>query len=443
MTNALLEAFIILLLILLNGVFAMSEMAVVSARKARLQDQANRGNRGARAALALADTPDRFLSTVQIGITLVGVLSGAFGGQTIASMISEAAERSPTLAPYSSAIGLGAVVLVITYLTLVLGELVPKRIALQNPERIAAMIAGPMTFVSRLAGPLVRLLSASTRFVGQVIGLPARTERPVTEEEIRILIEQGTEAGVFNEREQDMVESVFQLNDRHINTLMTPHTEIVWLDINDSPEDISAKLSACEFSSLPVVRGSLDHLVGIVRANDVASQLLTAEPLDLENLARPPLFVPETTTVSRLVELFRHSAAHSAMVIDEHGGIQGLVTEHDILETIVGELPSAQDLSEPQAVQREDGSWLLDGLMTLDEVRDVLDIGAVPGEERGAFETLGGFVMDQLGAVPTTGAHFSWGKYRFEVVDMDERRVDKILASPLPEATAPAPPSED
>lgn len=443
MTNALLEALIILLLILLNGVFAMSEMAVVSARKARLQEQANHGNGGARAALALANSPDRFLSTVQIGITLVGVLSGAFGGQTIATMITEAAERSSTLAPYSSAIGLGTVVLVITYLTLVLGELLPKRIALQNPEGIAAMVAEPMSFLSKLAGPLVHLLSASTRFVGRVIGLQPRTERPVTEEEIRILIEQGTEAGVFNEREQDMVESVFRLDDLHISTLMTPHTEIVWLDINDSPEEIRAKLSACEYSSVPVVRGSLDHLVGIVRANDLVAQILASEPLDLEKLARPVLFVPETTTVSRLVELFRNSAEHSALVIDEHGGVQGLVTEHDILEAIVGDLPSAQDLSQPQAVQREDGSWLLDGLMTLDEVRDVLDIGPVPGEERGTFETLGGFVMDQLGEVPIPGAHFTWGKYRFEVLDMDERRVDKLLVSPLPDATVPTPPPED
>lgn len=442
MTSVLLEATIIVLLILLNGVFAMSEMAVVSARKARLQEHANRGSGGARAALALADAPDRFLSTVQIGITLVGVLSGAFGGQTIAKLISEAAERSSTLAPYSSAIGLGTVVLVITYLTLVLGELVPKRIALQNPEGIAATVAGPMTFLSKLAAPLVRLLSASTRLVARLIGLPARTDRPVTEEEIRILIEQGTEAGVFDVREQDMVESIFRLDDRHVSTLMTPHTEIVWLDVDDSPEEIRTKLSECEYSSVPVVRGSLDNLVGIVRANDVVTQILASEPLDLKKLARPVLFVPETTTVSRLVELLRESAEHSVMVIDEHGGIQGLITEHDILEAIVGNLPSPQDLSQPQAVQREDGSWLLDGLMTLDEVRDVLDIGRIPGEERGTFETLGGFVMNQLGAVPTTGAHFSWGKYRFEVVDMDERRVDKILVSPQPPA-APNTPSSD
>ena len=441
MTSVLLEASIIVLLIILNGVFAMSEMAVVSARKARLQDQANRGSGGARAALALAEAPDRFLSTVQIGITLVGVLSGAFGGQTIARIISEAAESYPTLAPYSNAIGLGAVVVVITYLTLVIGELLPKRIALQNPEGIAATVAAPMTFLSRLAGPLVRMLSASTRLAGRLIGLQMRAESPVTEEEIRILIEQGTEAGVFDIREQDMVESVFRLDDRHISTLMTPHTEIVTLDVTDSPEEIRAKLSACDYSSVPVVRGSLDDLVGIVRANDIVTQLLAAEPLNLETLAQPVLFVPEITTVSRLVEQLRQSAEHSVMVIDEHGGIQGLITEHDILEAIVGDLPSAQDLSQPQAVQRDDGSWLLDGLMTLDEVRDVLDIGLVPGEGRGTFETLGGFIMDRLGAVPTTGAHFDWGSYRFEVVDMDEHRVDKILVSPLPRPGTSAPPA--
>jgi len=323
----------------------------------------------------------------------------------------------------------------------VIGELLPKRIALQNPEGIAATVATPMTFLSRLAGPLVRMLSASTRLAGRLIGLQMRAESPVTEEEIRILIEQGTEAGVFDIREQDMVESVFRLDDRHISTLMTPHTEIVTLDVTDSPEEIRAKLSACDYSSVPVVRGSLDDLVGIVRANDIVTQLLAAEPLNLETLEQPVLFVPEITTVSRLVEQLRQSAEHSVMVIDEHGGIQGLITEHDILEAIVGDLPSAQDLSQPQAVQRDDGSWLLDGLMTLDEVRDVLDIGLVPGEGRGTFETLGGFIMDRLGAVPTTGAHFDWGSYRFEVVDMDEHRVDKILVSPLPRPGTSAPPA--
>lgn len=442
MTSVFIEASVIFMLILLNGVFSMSEMAVVSSRKARLQDQANRGSGKARSALALAESPDRFLSTVQIGITLVGVLSGAFGGQTIAGLISDAAEKSPLLAPYSNAIGLGLVVLVITYLTLVLGELLPKRIALQNPERIASTVAGPMTFISKVASPLVHLLSTSTRLVGRLIGLPARTEQPVTEEEIRILIEQGTEAGIFKASEQDMVESVFRLDDRHISSLMTPHTEIVWLDVNDSPEEIRTKLRECKYSSVPVVRGSLDSLVGIVRANDVVTQLLASEPLNLEKLARPVLFVPETTTVSRLVEQLRRSAEPSVMVIDEHGGIQGLITEHDILEAIVGALPSAHDLTEPQAIQRDDGSWLLDGLMTLDEVREVVDIGLLPGEERGTFETLGGFVMDRLGAVPTTGASFMWGKFRFEVVDMDERRVDKILVSALP-ATGPDLPASD
>ena len=344
MTSVFIEATLIFMLILLNGVFSMSEMAVVSSRKARLQDQANRGSGKARSALALAESPDRFLSTVQIGITLVGVLSGAFGGQTIAGLISDAAEKSPLLAPYSNAIGLGLVVLVITYLTLVLGELLPKRIALQNPERIASTVAGPMTFISKVASPLVHLLSTSTRLVGRLIGLPARTEQPVTEEEIRILIEQGTEAGIFKASEQDMVESVFRLDDRHISSLMTPHTEIVWLDVNDSPEEIRTKLRECKYSSVPVVRGSLDSLVGIVRANDVVTQLLASEPLNLEKLARPVLFVPETTTVSRRVEQLRRSAEPSVMVIDEHGGIQGLITEHDILEAIVGALPSAHDL---------------------------------------------------------------------------------------------------
>ncbi|HMM29888.1 MAG: hemolysin family protein [Chloroflexota bacterium] len=429
MSRVAIEITIILFLLLLNGVFAMSEMAVVSARRARLQDQANRGSKGAKRALALAAAPDHFLSTVQIGITLVGVLAGAFGGQTIASLLSDQVRKVELLAPYADAIGLGLVVLAITYLSLVIGELVPKRIALQNPEGIAARVAGPMSFLSKLASPLVRVLSASTTLVIRLIGLRAAGETPVSEEEIRILIGEGTEAGVFDLREQEMVESIFRLDDRHISSLMTPHTEIVWLDVDDPPETVRAKLTGCEFSTVPLVRGSLDNLVGMVRAVDVAGQLLASEPLNLEKVARPVRFVPETATVSRLVEQLRLSAEHSVLVIDEHGGVQGLVTEHDILEAIVGDLPSDQDLSEPQAVRREDGSWLLDGLMTIDEVREVLESGPLPGEERGTFETLGGFVMDRLGAIPSTGAHFTWSRFRFEVVDMDGHRVDKILVT--------------
>lgn len=434
MSRILIEITVILALVIVNGLFAMSELAVVSARKARLQDRANRGSRGARAALTLAAAPDRFLSTVQIGITLVGVLAGAFGGQTIARLIGAELRQIEALAPYSDAIGLALVVLAITYLSLVIGELVPKRIALQNPEGIAAAVAGPMMHLSRLAGPLVRLLSTSTTLVVRLLGLRATGEAPVTEEEIRIMIEEGTEAGVFLSSEQDMVASVFRLDERHVSALMTPHTELVWLDVQDSPETIRAKLSGSHHAVLPVGRGSLDNLVGIVHSNDLVAQLLGGEPLNLEKIARPARFVPETTSVTRLVEQLRGSPEHSVLVIDEHGGIQGLVTEHDILETIVGDLPSLSELRHPQAVQREDGSWLLDGLMTIDEAREILHFGPLPGEERGAFETLGGFVMDRLGAIPETGAHFHWGPYRFEVVDMDGRRVDKILVSTAPPA---------
>jgi len=441
MSRILIEIAVILLLLLLNGVFAMSELAVLSARRARLQDRANRGSSGSRAALALSTAPEDFLATVQIGITLVGVLAGAFGGQTIAALIADALAGVPRLAPYAEAIGLGVVVLAITYLSLVIGELVPKRIALQDPEGIAARVAGPMALLARLAAPLVRVLSASTDLVVRLIGLSSEGTTPVTEEEIRILIGEGTEAGVFDASEQEMVESIFRLDDRHISMVMTPHTEIVSLDVSDSPETIRHKLAGGDFSIVPLVRGSLDHLVGMIHMTDLLVSVLAAEPWDLAKLARPAHFVPETTTVSRLVEQMRLSAEHSVMVIDEHGGVQGLITEHDILETIVGDLPSPLELSAPQAVRRDDGSWLLDGLMTIDEVREVLDFGPLPGEARGTFETLGGFVMDQLGAIPATGARFAWGGYQFEVVDMDGRRVDKLLvtAQPDPPADTPAP----
>jgi putative hemolysin len=424
------EVIFILILILANGLLAMAEIAVISARKARLQQRADDGDEQARAALDLANDPADFLSTVQIGITLVGVLAGAFGGATIASQISNWVAGFPPLAPYSAAIGVGVVVLLITYFTLVLGELVPKRLALNNPERIASLMAAPMRTLSKLTSPLVRLLSFSSNLVLRLLGAKPSGEPPVTEEEIKVMIEQGTQAGVFAEAEQDMVQAVFRLADRRVGTLMTPRTEVVWLDLEDTLEENQRKIFGSAHSRFPVAQGSLDHVVGVVLAKDLLSSCITGKTLDLQEVLLSPMFVPESMPALHVLEQFRESRIHTALVIDEFGGFQGLVTLFDILESIVGEIPDAGDISELEVTQREDGTWLVDGMLPVDELKEIFHLSALPGEERGYYQTVGGFVMMSLGRIPVASDHFVWSGLRFEVVDMDGLRVDKVLIVP-------------
>jgi putative hemolysin len=440
MSEIIVEVVILAVLIALNGVFAMSEMAVVSARRVRLQEQANSGRAGAQTALDLAAAPDRFLSTVQIGITLIGVLAGAFGGTTLAHILGEQMGRIAWLESYSEELGLGIVVLAITYGSLVFGELVPKRIALQKPERVAALIARPMTVLSRAAFPAVRLLMFSTRVTLRGLGIAPPDDPPVTEEEIRLLIEQGVRAGVFRHEEQALVDSVFRLDVRRISLLMTPHTEIVWLDVHDPPEIIRRKIVESRHTRFPVCRDGLDRVLGVIGARTLLARCLSGEPLDLTLGLNPPHFIPEHALAYSIVESFRNSDDHLLLVIDEHGSIQGLITEHDLLEAFVGDLPSPGDPLEPEAVQRQDGSWLLDGLMDIETVKRLLGIEHLPDEDRTTYETLGGFVMNQLGKIPTPGEQFDWGGLRFEVVDMDGRRVDKVLVAY--QIAPPHPPEE-
>jgi magnesium and cobalt exporter, CNNM family len=425
------EGLIILVLILANGLLAMAEFAVVSARKARLQQLANRGDEKARAALELATHPADFLSTVQIGITLVGILAGAFGGATIARDIAAGLAKIPWLAPYSSAIGFGIVVVVITYFSLVLGELVPKRVALSRAERIASALAAPMGWLSRLSHPLVRLLSGSSDAVLHLFGLKQAQEPPVTEEEIKVLIDQGTRAGVFAEVEQDMVEAVFRLGDRRVGTLMTPRTQIVWLDLEESVEETKQKIIGSDHARFPVAEGGLDNVVGIVQAKDLLESLLVGKPLDLKAEMIQPLIVPESMPALKVLELFRQSRIHTALVIDEFGGLQGLVTIFDLLESIVGDIPEEGEIVEPEVVQREDGSWLIDGRLPVDEFKEFFHLHNLPEEDRGYYQTVGGFVMSYLGRIPTAADHFEWSQWHFEVVDMDGFRVDKVLLVPL------------
>ncbi len=431
MARVALEIIFILILILANGVLALAEIAIISARKARLLQRSEDGDQKSQIALDLSNDPADFLSTVQIGITLIGVLAGAFGGATIAEQISNWLSQIPILASYSGVIGVATVVILITYFTLVLGELVPKRLALSNPERVAVSVAAPMQRLSRLASPLVALLSVSSDLALRLLGVRPSMEPPVTEEEIKVMIDLGTAAGVFAEVEQDMVEAVFRLGDRRVGTIMTPRTEIIWLDLNGSIEEIQMKLLGSSYSRFPVAKGSLDQVAGLVLAKDILAGCMMGKPLNIESVLQQPQFIPETMPALKVLELFRESRVHIALVIDEFGGLQGLVTLFDILESIVGDIPDAGEAAEPEVVQRDDGSWLVDGRLPVDEFKALFNLNDLPDEERGYYQTIGGFVMSQLGRVPESSDYFDWSMLRFEVVDMDGMRVDKILITTI------------
>jgi putative hemolysin len=424
------ELIIILLLILLNGLLAMSEIAVISARKALLQQRADEGDSGARVALELARSPGSFLSTVQIGITLVGILAGAFGGATIAKSLTAFLAGIPILAPYANLISVTLIVLTITFLTVVLGELAPKRIALNNSERLASRVAPPMQRLAAVSAPLVRLLNRSSELVLRLLRVQPGTLSPVTDEEIRIMIRQGREVGVFEPIEEEIVGQLFRLSDRTAVALITPRTEIAWIDINDDEAEIRRHIQRSAHSRFPVADGDLDNVQGVVRVRDLFANQSAGNALELRAVMQEPLFVPESIPALDLLDKFRHEPTKIALVIDEYGGLTGLVSMMDVVEAIVGALPDRQEPSEPEALQRDDGSWLVDGMLPLDEFEEMMaEVGAMPDPD-GAYRTVGGFVMGAVGRVPKEGDRFRWGDFKIEVVDMDDRRVDKVLVIP-------------
>ena len=429
------EILIIALLILINGVLSMSEAALVASRKARLQNRVDDGDAASLTALKLIEKPNIFLSTIQIGITLIGVLSGAVGGATISEALAAELAKIPAISAYSEPIALGTVVLIITVMSLWLGELVPKRLGLHSPEQIARVVAGPMFFISKLFSPLISLLSASTDLVLRLIGVKPSLDPPITEEELQVLIDQGTQAGVFEEAEQDMVEGVFSLGDRRVYSLMTPRADIVWLDINDTPHEILQKISESEYSRFPVCENSLAMVLGIVKARDLLVPSLAGEPINLKDKLRPALYIPETSPASRALEIFKEQNRELMLVIDEFGSLQGILTLNDIIEEIVGDFEP-----EPQATQRQDGSWLLDGMLPIDDFKEIFNIRTLPHESE--YETLSGFVMVSLGRVPQASDHFDWNNINFEVMDMDGHRVDKVLVTTLPGRAGGSPETE-
>lgn len=423
------ELLFLMVLLVANGIFAMSEIAIVSARKVRLQQRADEGDKGAEAALKLADNPNDFLSTVQIGITLIGILAGAVGGATLTEKLDDLFVSIPLLAPYAANISFLLVVLLITYLSLVIGELVPKRIGLNNAETVASWISRPMAVLARLTSPFVRLLSWSGDTLLRLFGLNNIQENTVTEEEIKFMLEQGTQEGVFELSEQKMIERVFRLDDRPVTALMTPRTEVMWFDINDTQQQIMETLAEGQHSCYPVVQDNLDHVEGVVYARDLLTQALSGQPLDLQAITRPPVFVPESMSALEVLEKFKSQRVHLALVIDEYGGFHGLVSSNDILEAIVGTLPAEENSflgdEEAEVVQRADGSWLIDGMLLTDEFKELFALDELPDEDD--YQTLGGFVMTYLGRLPTTGDRFEWDALQFEVMDMDGRRVDKVM----------------
>ncbi len=425
------EILIILFLILLNGVFAMSEIAVVSARHSNLQKMADDGRPGAETALNMAQNPNRFLSTVQVGITTVGILAGAIGGANIANELIEPMQTVPWIGQYARTVSLGLVVGTTTFLSVVVGELVPKRIALAYTEKIAAAVARPMHILATIAAPIVRLLSLTTEGLVTLLRIDSGEADEPSEDEIRAMVRQAAERGIIEEAERDMVESIFRLNDRPLRSMMTSRPEIVWLDINASEDEIRQLMLSSNHTRFPVCDGDLDHVLGAVHAKSLLPNCLEQKAMNIKESMGEPLYAPENMKALTSLEHFKQSGVHMALLVDEYGEIEGLVTLIDILEAIVGDIPTLEELKQPPIVEREDGSWLVDGLVSIADFKEHFSIRTMPNEEK--YQTVGGFVLFKLGSMPSAGNHFGWGNMRFEVADMDGQRVDKVLIEEAPQ----------
>jgi putative hemolysin len=421
------ELSIVLILILINGLFVMSEMAIVSARKVRLQQSVNQGNKRARLALDLANNPNRFLPTVQVGITLMVILSGARGESAISRLLRPLLE--PIGLKYAETVASVIAIAIVTYLTIVIGELVPKKLALNSPEKLSLMVARPLVWLGKIGSPISNILSMSTDLVVKLLGIRPSTEPEVTEEEIRVMIGQGTEAGMLEEVEQDMMERIMGLGDRKVGSIMTPRPDIVWLDVEDAWSINCKKIVESQYSRFPVCKEVVDDILGVVHVADLLSQTLQGQQPSLTTSMINPLLVPESMRGLKVLEQFKETGTHIGMVIDEYGVIQGMVTMNDLLEEIVGNIQDIEQPAPPQAVQRDDGSWLLDGMLPIEEFLELFELEGDSIEQRGSYNTLGGFTIVQLGKIPQAADHFDWEHLRFEIMDMDGNRVDKVMVS--------------
>jgi putative hemolysin len=422
---------LILVLIVINGVFAMSEMSLVSSRKARLQKLAADRKAGAQAALKLHEEPSRFLSTVQVGITSVGILSGALGEDALTVPLHEQLIKLPLLAPYADGLALVLTVVLITYFSVVVGELVPKRLALLRPEGIAVVVARPMNGLSIIASPLVWVLSSSSNLILRIFRAHRAPQTTVTNEEIKLLMEIGSEAGVFHASEGHLVANVLKLDEQRVGAVMTPRKEMFVIDLADESCDVKEKIADCIYSQVVICRGGLDNVVGILHRGDLLKAVMNGAEFDLAKTVRQALFVPDSMSLTHLLEFFREARADFALIVNEYGDLEGLVTLSDVLKAIVGDLPSIESDFDPDMVQRDDGSWLVDGGLAIKRLKSVVGINRdLPGESANTYNTVGGFILYYLEKIPRVADNFQDGDWYFEVVDIDGTRIDKVLVTP-------------
>ncbi len=425
---------LIFVLFFFNAIFAMYEIAMVAARKVRLQQSVEAGSVGAKRALTLlADPNQQYLSTVQIMITLIDTLAGGIGGATLADPLARQLEHISWLAPQAGLIALILVVSVITYFSIVMGELIPKRLAVSKPEAVVIRLSPVVYVMTKIFKPITKLLSISTNVGLKILHINTDAGPSITEEEIKGFIDEGREIGVIEDAERDMFSGIFRLGDRRVEAIMTSRMEMVWIDINLPMPEIWQQIIESTHSRIPVADGNLDNILGYIQVRNLLGHTFNETDINLRDYIKEPIYVPENMAALKALENIQTSGVHLAMVVDEFGGITGMVTDYDILEAIVGEIPEDGADTDYMAVQREDGSWLFDGLIVVDELKELLNLHDMPDEERAGYQTLSGFVMTQLGRIPKTGAKFTYDNYEFEVVDMDGRRVDRVLVSPLTE----------
>lgn len=430
--SASLEIAIILLLIIANGLFVLTEMSITESRKNKLEKLADNGDTGAKFALDIVEEPTRVLSAMQIGITLVGILIGTLAGEKLAPVLGFYLKKVPYLSAYADIAALLIIVVSITYFTLVVGELVPKKIAMNEPEPILSKLAISLNFLEKLTQPFVSFLSLSTNFTLMFIGINPNKENIVTEDEVRTLIEQGTEEGTFEKTEQDMVDKIFRLSDQKAYALMTPRTQMIWLDLEESLEENLAIITENPDTIFPVAKNSLDEFVGILYTKDLLKLALAGEPISLEECIHTPMFIPKSMPSFKVLENFQESGNHQAIVLDEFGGVVGFITMKDIVSEVLGDISLSEDPEPVQIIKRDDNSWLVDGLLPIDEFKDHFDLDELPDEDRDHYQTMGGFITSYLDYIPVAAENFIWNGFKFEIVDMDRVRIDKILVTKLP-----------
>ncbi len=443
MSEAAIEIIMLFVLILINGLFSMTEMAVVSSRRARLQTALDDGDRRAKTVLDLLDNSNDFFSTIQIAITLIGVITGAIGARTFSGYLADLLVKVSWLKGIAQPLSVLLISCLITYFSLVIGELIPKRIATNNPEKIAMAMCGPIRVLSKIFLPVVRVLSFSTETGLKIIGIKETEESAVSEDEIKVMIEQGKQDGVFEENEQDIVESVFRLSDQTVDALMTPRTELDWIDLEEPVEESLKEIAASTYHYFPLVRGNPDNVLGVISSKALLDAYIRGDQIDLEKIAEPPLFVPESKPALSLLDDLKASESNFAVVLDEYGGFSGMITPYDLLNELVGDVTNIGDEpnDEEDILVRDDGSWSFDGMVDIEEFKETIGARELPDESRIGYQTLAGFILSQTGSIPAAGFCFDWNGFHFEIVDMDGLRIDRVFVSRIeadPEQKEPA-----